>query len=101
MSKKHIRQDSKIKMSLRLTMGVAMVAVGAFMFLLILVFNIMKDEISHAQTAMIFKTADSKYAKMEILSYYQDAPVTPTSTTKDRYYTFRYIYQADGSKKLK
>ena len=54
-----------------------------------------------AGRVLIFKTADSKYAKMEILSYYQDAPVTPTSTTKDRYYTFRYIYQADGSKKLK
>ncbi len=54
-----------------------------------------------AGRVLIVRTADSKYAKMEILSYYQDAPVAPTSTTKDRYYTFRYIYQADGSKKLK
>lgn len=54
-----------------------------------------------AGRVLIIKTADAKYAKMEILSYYQDAPVAPTSTTKDRYYTFRYIYQTDGSKKLK
>lgn len=54
-----------------------------------------------AGRVLIFKTADGKYAKMEILSYYQDAPAAPTSTTKDRYYTFRYIYQADGSKTLK
>ena len=67
MSKKHLRQDSKIKMSLRLTMGIAMVAIGAFMFLLIVVFNIMKDEISHAQTAMIFKSADCMQDSSEVL----------------------------------
>ncbi len=49
---------------------------------------------------LIIKTADGKYAKVEILSYYQDAPTAPTSSTKDRYYTFRYVYQADGSTKL-
>lgn len=53
-----------------------------------------------AGRVLIVKTADGKYAKMEIQSYYLDAPSTPTSTTKDRYYTFRYIYQSDGSKKL-
>ena len=50
---------------------------------------------------LIFKTADQKYAKMEILSYYQNSPVSPSSADKDRYYTFRYIYQLDGSKTLK
>ncbi len=49
---------------------------------------------------LIIKTADGKYAKVEILSYYLDAPTAPTSSTKDRYYTFRYIYQPDGSTKL-
>ena len=53
-----------------------------------------------AGKVLMIQTADAKYAKMEILSYYLDAPVTPTATTKDRYYTFRYIYQGDGSKKL-
>ena len=50
---------------------------------------------------LVIKTADQKYAKMEILSYYQNSPVSPSSTDKDRYYTFRYVYQSDGSKNLK
>jgi hypothetical protein len=49
---------------------------------------------------IVVNTADGKYAKMEILSYYKDSPVSPAATSTDRYYTFRYIYQADGSKKL-
>jgi hypothetical protein len=53
-----------------------------------------------AGKVIMVHTADAKYVKMEILSYYQDAPLSVTSATKDRYYTFRYIYQADGSKKL-
>lgn len=43
---------------------------------------------------IVVKTAEGKYAKMEILSYYKDAPVTPTSSDLDRYYTFRYVYQS-------
>ena len=53
-----------------------------------------------AGVVLIFKTADSKYAKMEIQSYYKGAPASPTSTTPDRYYTFRYVYQADGTTTL-
>jgi hypothetical protein len=53
-----------------------------------------------AGVVLIFKTADSKYAKMEIQSYYKGAPAEPTSTTPDRYYTFRYVYQGDGTTKL-
>jgi HmuY protein len=53
-----------------------------------------------AGRVLLFKTADGKYAKMEILSYYKDAPPTPTSSSIDRNYTFRYIYQADGSFRL-
>ncbi len=55
---------------------------------------------SIAGRVVMIQTADGKYAKMEIISYYKDAPTAPTSSTIDRYYTFRYIYQADGSKKL-
>jgi hypothetical protein len=50
---------------------------------------------------IVLKTADGKFAKLEILSYYKDAPATPTGTEPARYYTFRYIYQPDGSKNLK
>ena len=48
---------------------------------------------------LIIRTATGKYAKVEILSYYKDAPVTvDPATAVPRYYTFRYSYQASGSK---
>jgi hypothetical protein len=51
---------------------------------------------------IIVKTTSGKYAKMEILSYYKDAPASPNPTTDmARYYTFRYVYQPDGSRNLK
>lgn len=53
-----------------------------------------------AGRVIMVKTSGGKYAKMEIISYYKDAPASPTSTSTDRYYTFRYLYQPDGSKKL-
>jgi hypothetical protein len=49
---------------------------------------------------IVVKTAEGKYAKVEILSYYLNAPATPAGTDKARLYTFRYVYQPDGSKKL-
>ena len=49
----------------------------------------------------IIRTGDGKYAKMDILSYYQGAPATPAATSVTRYYTFRYVYQPDGSQSLK
>lgn len=55
---------------------------------------------------LVIRTANGKYAKIEILNYYKGG-VTPSSTASDniklreqRYYTFRYIYQPDGSKNL-
>jgi hypothetical protein len=53
-----------------------------------------------AGRTIIVQTADSKFAKIEILNFYKDAPASPTSASLSGYYTFRYIYQADGSKKL-
>lgn len=44
---------------------------------------------------LIVRTHDGKYAKIEILSYYKDAPteITPTIAMSDfRYYTFNYVY---------
>jgi HmuY protein len=49
---------------------------------------------------LVVRTGDGKYAKMEILSYYENAPATPTATSRSRFYTFRYAYQPDGSTKL-
>ncbi|XAZ82140.1 HmuY family protein (plasmid) [Fibrella sp. ES10-3-2-2] len=49
---------------------------------------------------LVIRTGDGKYAKLEILSYYQNAPATPDASSVQRYYTFRYVYQPDGSMKL-
>jgi hypothetical protein len=55
---------------------------------------------------LVIRTASGKYAKIEIQNYYKGG-VTPDATasdndklTKQRYYTFRYTYQSDGSKKF-
>ena len=43
---------------------------------------------------LVIRTSDDKYAKMEILSYYKDAPANPDAfTDAGRYYTFNYVYQ--------
>ncbi|QKZ12163.1 HmuY family protein [Spirosoma sp. KUDC1026] len=49
---------------------------------------------------LVVRTGDGKYAKVEILSYYRGAPATPSATSVGRYYTFRYVYQPNGSKTL-
>jgi hypothetical protein len=42
---------------------------------------------------LVFRTHDGKVAKVEILSYYQNAPANPDgSADPSRYYTFNYIY---------
>jgi hypothetical protein len=55
---------------------------------------------------LVIRTATGKYAKIEILNYYKGG-VTPDATASDtdklmkqRYYTFRYTLQSDGSKKF-
>ena len=53
-----------------------------------------------AGKVLLIKTADGKHAKMEILSYYKGAPATPNSSSQSRYYTFRYVYQPDGTVKF-
>ena len=57
-----------------------------------------------AGRVLVIRTANVKYAKIEILNYYKGG-VTLASTAsvndklfKQRYYTFRYTYQANGSK---
>jgi len=42
---------------------------------------------------LVFRTHDGKVAKVEILSYYQDAPANPDGFVDPaRYYTFNYVY---------
>ena len=57
-----------------------------------------------AGRVLVIKTATGKYAKIEILNYYKGG-ITPAATASDaeksskqRYYTFRYAYQPNGSK---
>ena len=52
---------------------------------------------------LVIRTADGKYAKMEILNYYKGG-VTPSASASDdvkineqRYYTFRYTFQGNGT----
>lgn len=47
---------------------------------------------------LVIRTASGKYAKVEILSYYKDAPSSPLATDVARYYTFRFVYQPNGTK---
>jgi hypothetical protein len=55
----------------------------------------------------VIKTAEGHFAKMEILSYYAGNPDTSAPSFADtatrppsRYYTFRYLYQSNGSNAL-
>lgn len=55
---------------------------------------------------LVIRTANGKFAKLEILNYYKGG-VTPDASasdndklTKQRYYTFRFTYQANGNKQF-
>ncbi len=49
---------------------------------------------------IVIKTATGRFAKVEILSYYKDAPASPTGFEPARYYKFRYVYQPNDSRKF-
>jgi hypothetical protein len=57
-----------------------------------------------AGRVLVIRTASGKYAKMEITCYYKGGTTLPASATdmdkltKQRYYTFRYAYQPNGTK---
>jgi HmuY protein len=50
-----------------------------------------------AGKVFVIKTHDGKYAKMEIISYYKDAPANPDASSLTRYFTFKYVYQPSGT----
>lgn len=54
--------------------------------------------IPNAGTVFMIRTGAGKYAKMEIVSYYLDSPSSPTMNDPSRYYTFKYVYQPNGSR---
>ncbi|MFT5141683.1 MAG: hypothetical protein ACI80V_000295 [Rhodothermales bacterium] len=43
------------------------------------------------------RTADGRYAKLRILSYYRGSPSEVTAESESRYYTFEYVFQPDGT----
>jgi len=57
-----------------------------------------------AGRVLVIKTASGTYAKMEIISYYKGGVTLPASASeadklnKQRYYTFRFAYQPNGTK---
>jgi hypothetical protein len=60
-----------------------------------------------AGRTIVVRTANNKYAKIQIVSYYQGNPNTSSESfidvltrPKEGYYTIRYMIQADGSRKL-
>jgi hypothetical protein len=65
-------------------------------------YNSMTNIISPIPGVVIaLRTADGKYAKLQIQSYYRGAPAMPDANSAARHYTFRYFYQADGSRNLR
>lgn len=57
-----------------------------------------------AGRVLVIRTAAGKFAKIEILNYYKGGSTLPSTAadmdklTKQRYYTFRYAYQPNGTK---
>lgn len=52
--------------------------------------------------ALGIRTADGRFAKLQILSYYLNAPANPNGfTDRARVYTFRYVFQPNGSRRVK
>lgn len=53
---------------------------------------------------LVIRTANGKYAKVEILNYYKGGTTPAANATdaekssKQRYYTFRFTYQSNGTK---
>lgn len=61
-------------------------------------YNFMNNVISPITgVVLVFKTTEGKYAKVEIESYYENAPMDPTGVDVPRYYTFSYVYQPNDN----
>lgn len=54
-------------------------------------------------SVLVVRTADGRYAKVAIESYYQGAPAAEELSPDEgfRFYTFRYLFQPDGSTQLR
>jgi hypothetical protein len=50
---------------------------------------------------LVIRTGDGKYGKVQIVSYYLEAPSSPAPMDKPRFCAFRYVYQPDGSMRVR
>jgi len=46
---------------------------------------------------LVFRTYDNKYAKMEIIYFYDNPDPQPSEGDYGGFYTFNYLYQSDGT----
>mgnify|MGYP002630992046 CR=1 FL=1 len=46
---------------------------------------------------ILIRTADNRYAKISILSYYKGQPAIPDRTSESRFLTFDFVFQPDGT----
>lgn len=62
-----LRQHSSIKLNLRLTIAAGVIALSGMVAMLLIVFNITRDEVSKAGTSMSFKTAETIQESLPVL----------------------------------
>lgn len=65
-------------------------------------YDFVSGVVSPRPAVLAIRTADGRYAKVEIESYYRGAPSTEEINPEEgfRYYTFRVAFQPDGSRRL-
>jgi hypothetical protein len=66
-------------------------------------YDVASGVVSPRPVVIAVRAADGRYAKVEVLSYYRGAPEADALDPREgfRYYTFRYLYQPDGSRRLR
>lgn len=53
------------------------------------------------ERTLAVRTADGRFAKVRVVSYYRDAPAEPDAQRHEpRFYTFEYVVQPDGSRRV-
>jgi len=58
--------------------------------------------LSNPGVVLAVRTGDGRFAKVQIMSYYKGGAAIPTGAEGEasRFYTFRFVFQSDGSRKV-
>lgn len=66
-------------------------------------YDLVSGVVSPRPVVIAVRTADGRFAKVEVQSYYRGAPEPEAldPTEGFRYYTFRFLVQPDGSRRLR